>query len=71
MWQIITSINNAVIQKKIPVICPTKKATTARPAREGAAGGQNIWWPDWLEEEGKILVKRLVMGATVKRVEGP
>ena len=29
------------------------------------AGGQNTWGTDWL---GVPLVKRLVMGATVKRV---
>ena len=38
----------------------------ARPAREGR---QNTWGSDWLVWP-KILVKRLVMGAIVKRVEG-
>ena len=36
----------------------------------GQGGGQNTWGPDWLGEP-KILVKRLVMGVTVKKVGGP
>ena len=36
----------------------------------GAEGGQNTWGPNWLEGP-EILVKPLVMGATVKRVGGP
>ena len=40
--------------------------------RDGWGGqeGQNTWGPDWLGGP-KILVKRLVIGATVKRVGGP
>ena len=43
-----------------------------RREEEGrGGGGQNTWSPDWLGGGGEILVKRLVMGATVKRVGGP
>ena len=46
-----------------------------RPARGGGGGGaegggQNTCGPDRLGG-GEILVKRLVMGATAKRVGGP
>ena len=37
-----------------------------RPAK----GGGDTWGPAWLGGPG-ILVKHLVMGATVKRVGGP
>ena len=38
--------------------------------REGGRGGQNTWGPDW-SGGLEILIKHLVMGATVKRVGGP
>ena len=40
-----------------------------RPAR-GGRGGANTWGADWLGGP-EIVIKHLVMGATVKRVGGP
>ena len=38
--------------------------------RREEGGGQNTWGPDRLGG-AEILIKRLVMGATAKRVGGP
>ena len=38
--------------------------------RGGGGQGGNTWGPEWLEGP-EFLVKRLVMGATSKRVGGP
>ena len=46
---------------------PFKAVLKSKAGERG--GGQNTWGPDWLRGP-EILVKRLVMGATVKRVGG-
>ena len=44
--------------------------TQGRREEGGGQEGQNTWGPDWLGGP-EILVKHLVIGATVKRVGNP